>query len=359
MLNTRTFERMTIMSKEKLNMGVIGLGAISSCHTSSYLENPRSNLYAICDSCETWLPDAVENLKPQKAFLNYHEMLEDPELDAVSICLPTKQHAVATIAALRAGKHVLCEKPMAINATEARAMHEAAIKSGKKLMISHNQRFEQNVQMIKRQAEVGFFGDIYFARIGWRRPLGMLPGPDVRRPNGEIYSRNWFNEKDNGGGVLRDLGSHLLDLTMYITDFPKLISADARCYRKFYPEGYVEGKTICDSEDLATAHIKFENGLTIQLEVSFGSFVEEEVVFTELYGTKGGASRRNGVLKFIKNLNGVGTVDLVKRYDFVSKTSPQRFVDAVLDDTQVPVTSEQGLRVIEILDAIYKSSGNN
>ncbi|MHB1485241.1 MAG: Gfo/Idh/MocA family protein [Saccharofermentanales bacterium] len=345
------------MAKEKLNMGVIGIGMISTNHTSSYIDNPRANLYAICDSSETWLPDAKEILKPQKAFHDYNEMLADPDLDAVSICLPTIQHAEATIAALNAGKHVLCEKPMAINAAEARAMHEAAIKSGKKLMISHNQRFEQNVQMIKREADNGFFGEIYFARIGWRRTLGGMPGSNVVRPNGDIYSRNWFNEKDKGGGVLRDLGSHLLDLTMYITGFPELISADASLFRKFYPDEYIEGVTICDSEDLVTAHIKFGKGLTLQLEVSFGSFVEEDVVFTEIYGTKGGASRRNGVLKFIGNRNGCGTVDIVKRYDFISKTPQQRFVDAVIDDTPVPVTSEQGLKVIEILDSIYKSAG--
>lgn len=345
------------MLKSKLNIGVIGLGTISGAHTSVYSSYERANLYAICDSSEKWLSDAKDILKPQKAYLNYKDLLNDPEVDAVSICLPTYLHAEASIAALKAGKHVLCEKPMALNAKEAEAMHNASIESGKKLMISHNQRFDPNIQLIKHQNDEGFFGKIYLVRIGWRRTLGSLPGPNSIRPNGEIYNRNWFNEKSKGGGVLRDLGSHLLDLTMYITDFPELTSLEASCFRKFYPDGYLADEINCDAEDMAVSQLKFNNGMAVQLEVSFGSFVEEDIVFTNIYGTKGGASRRNGELKLIKNINGAGTIDRISRYDIQYKCPQIRFVDAVLDNMQVPVTSEQGLLVIKILDAIYNSAG--
>ncbi|MCL1793785.1 MAG: Gfo/Idh/MocA family oxidoreductase [Oscillospiraceae bacterium] len=341
---------------KKLKVGVIGLGCISYAHIPAYQNNPDAELHAICDKSENWLDYRAKQLKISHAYTNYKDLLKNPEIEAVSVCLPTKFHAQAAIDALNAGKHVLCEKPMAINAKEASAMCEAAQKNGKKLMISHNQRFDPDVQLMQKKMKEGFFGEIYFARIGWRRPLGILPEQDLVRENGEHYSRNWFNEKDNGGGVLRDLGSHLLDLTMYITDFPKLASADASCYRKFYVPGY-DGSYACDSEDLATAHLKFETGLAIQMEVSFGSLIERETLFTEIYGTKGGASRRDGKLKLIRDKSGLCEVTEVEKYDLESKGPQARFVDAILNDTEVPVTPEQGLNVISILDEIYKSAG--
>jgi predicted dehydrogenase len=341
---------------KKLKVGVLGLGCISYSHIPAYLSNPDVELYAVCDKSESWLNYRAKQLNISHAYTDYKKLLDNPEIDAVSVCLPTKFHAEASIAALNAGKHVLCEKPMAINANEARAMSEAAVKNNKKLMVSHNQRFDPDVQLMQKRMKEGFFGEIYFARIGWRRSLGMLPEQDLVRENGEHYSRNWFNEKDNGGGVLRDLGSHLLDLTMFITDFPKLKSADASCYRKFYVPGY-NGSFTCDSEDLASAHLKFDTGLAIQMEVSFGSLIEREVLFTEIYGTKGGASRRDGKLKFVTEKGGVCDTEEITKYDAGYKGPQARFVEAIINDTEVPVTPAQGQNVIEILDAIYKSAG--
>ena len=344
------------MSK-KLNMGVIGLGIISGGHLDSFKKYERANLYAICDNDPEWLPDAAKIHAPAKAFLDYHEMLADPGLDAVSICLPTALHAEATIAALNAGKHVLCEKPMALNADEARAMKAAADKSGKTLMISHNQRLEGNVQYMKELADSGYFGDIYMMRIGWRRPMGYPPPTFETRANGKKYNRNFFNEKDNGGGVLRDLGSHLLDLSLHITGFPKPIATVSSLYRKFFNPEVDLTKYPCDSEDMAVAQITFDNGLTMQLEFGFVSHVAEDTVLTEIYGTKAGASRRGQTLKLIE-AEGTQTVIRPKMYQRPDKFPQICFVDAVLDNTPVPVTAEEGIKVIEVLDAIYAAAGD-
>ena len=341
---------------KKLNVGVIGLGEISGAHLPRYLAYERANLYAVCDNDPEWLPDAAAKYPTAKAFSDYREMLADPKLDAVSICVPTKLHAPLTIAALKAGKHVLCEKPMATSPAEAAAMKRAAAKAGKKLMISHNQRMEENVQHIRKLADDGFFGDIYLMRIGWRRPMGMMPPRINKRPNGKEYNRNFFNEKDNGGGVLRDLGSHLLDLSLFITGFPKPVEVTSSLFKKFYPDGYIPKKHICDSEDMAVAHIKFANGLTMQLEVSYGSHVEEELVFTEIYGVRGGASRRNGKLRLFTFENGKIVVKPVEKYDFKSKPTMHAFVDAVLDDTDVPIPPDEGCKVVALLDSIYKAA---
>ena len=347
------------MDDKKLNVGVIGAGGISVSHLSAYKAYPRANLYSICDIDEDWLPDAAKLYGVDKAYTDYMKMLQDPGLDAVSICLPTRLHAEAAINALKMGKHVLCEKPMATNAQDAREMKKHAEISGKKLMISQNQRFEDNVQLIKQYAERGFFGEIYVIRAGWRRQMGITPACGAERPNGKLYNRNFFNEKDNGGGVLRDLGSHLIDLSMYVAGFLKPIDVAGSLFRKFYPDDYVPGVSICDSEDLALAQVRFDSGMTMQLEVSFGSYVAEELVYTEIYGTKGGASRRNGKLKFIEFESESGSmVDThITKYESKSKCVQQRFVDAVLDNTDSPVPPDEGVKIIELLDAIYSAAG--
>jgi len=264
-----------------------------------------------------------------------------------------------TIVALEAGKHVLCDKPMPIIAAEAVAMHDASVSTGKKLMIRQNQRFEGAAQLLKRQIETGRFGDIYFIRTAWRRPLGIMPSPFSNRDDGSEYSRNWFNEKAKGGGVLRDLGCHLLDLAMYLTDFPKMTSVSCSAYRKFTADNLPEGDThIFDSEDLAIAHIKFDNGMSMEFEVSFGSFIGEESVFTNIYGTKAGASRRNGQLQLFNKIDGAYTTETV-RHSLLddSDTAVKSFVDCIVNDTEPPVTSAQGVEIIKILDAMYASAG--
>jgi len=346
------------MSDTVINIGVIGLGSISSSHIPTYQKDSRVKLIAICDTEGNWLNFQKQNLKVEHAYIDYDELLANKEIDAVSICLPTYLHKEATISALKAGKHVLCEKPMAINAKEAIAMHDAAQKAGKKLMIRQNQRFEAGSQLLKKQVELGTFGDIYFIRTAWRRPLGMMPTPLTMRANNSVYSRNWFNEKDKGGGVLRDLGCHLIDLAMFLTSFPKLSDASCSCYRKFTPDIEDKSKYVFDSEDLVSAHLKFENGMSMEIEMSFGSFVEEEIIFTEIYGTKAGASRRNGKIKFFRDINGAYTNEVLRQNCYDDKDSIEAFIDCIANDTEPPVTSSQGIEIIKILDAMYKSAGN-
>ena len=342
---------------QKVRIGIIGLGGISVVHVPYMRQNERAELTAICDIDEPWLRYEKERLGVKYAYADYRDLINNPEIDAVIICLPTYLHAEATIASLNAGKHVLCQKPMACSAAEARAMCAASEKAGKKLMISHNQRLEENVQYIKRLKDEGFFGEIYLMRIGWRRPMGCMPPSITKRPNGQEYNRNFFNEKDNGGGVLRDLGTHLLDLSLFIAGFPKPVDVASSLFRKFYPDDYDPKKYIYDAEDMGVAHINFDNGLTMQLEVSFGSQVERDLVFTEVYGTKAGASRRQGKLQLITYEHGGTVVKTVEKYGFVSKPTAHRFTDAILDGTDVPITAREGAQVVEVLDMIYKAAG--
>ena len=319
---------------------------------------PTVEIAAVCDIDKKWLDYRSGELGVENAYTDFYDLLDNKNIDAVSVCLPNMLHKEATVAALNAGKHVLCEKPMAVNAAEAAAMHEAALKSGKKLMIRQNQRFEAGSQLLKKQVDSGMFGEIYLIRTAWRRPLGCMPSPVSRRTDGSEYSRNWFNEKNSGGGVLRDLGAHLIDLAMYLTGFPALTEVSCSAYRKFKADNMDgAGDYVFDSEDLAAAHLKFNNGMSMELEVSFGSFVKDHTVFTELYGTKAGASRRDGAISFYRQIDGAYTTETVRQSLYEEKDSIEAFIDCVADDTEPPVTSAQGVEIIKILDALYKSAG--
>ena len=336
----------------KLRVAVIGLG-MGMGHAHRYRDCAEAELVAICDNDPAWLGHCQAALQVPLTFTDYRALLKCPEVDAVSICLPTHLHAQATIAALRAGKHVLCEKPMATNAKDAQAMAAAAKAARKALMISQNQRFTPEAQYLKHRLQRGELGDLYFVRTGWRRPMGMFPSPTAQRATG-AFSRNWFNRRATGGGVLRDLGSHMLDLSLWFLDFPKVSEVLSANYAIFTPEHSAAHGQKGDAEDLAVGMVRFANGASLQLEVSFGTFVESEVVFLELYGTRGGASLRNG-LKFFGASKEAYTTTIPQRFTGRVETPQAHFVHSVQKRTQPLVTPDQGVAVIRLLDALYSS----
>ena len=145
----------------KIKVGIIGTGSISHLHIQGYLKNPDVELYALCDINEERVKAAGEKYKVSRIYTDMNEMLKLEELDAVSVCTWNSAHAPCSIAALKAGKHVICEKPMAMNAEEARAMKKAADEAGKLLMIGFVRRFGNDANIIKDYQSTDFLGDIY------------------------------------------------------------------------------------------------------------------------------------------------------------------------------------------------------
>lgn len=343
---------------KKIGIAVLGCGFIAPKHLEACVADERCELIAVCTREPDWAEEVRAKYNAKKAYTDYHDVLSDPEVDAVSICLPNNLHAKVTIEALEAGKDVLCEKPMATNADEARAMIEARDRSGRTLMILQNQRFIPAAQKMKRMIDNGELGEIYHIRTGWRRPLGMLPSPDddvvVGKPH---YNRDWYNDKDACGGVLRDLGVHLLDLAMYLTGFPKIKDVAATLHRKFEPGAAAgdENRAPSTSEDLALAHLEFENGMSLSMEVSFGTPIAEEQLFTELYGTKGGAERKFDDLRLIRSDDLVNytveEADLSAEKPFLHCI--HEFLDVLCDGRENPCRPEDSLYILEMLDRIY------
>lgn len=342
------------MANGKPGMGVIGLG-VGSGHAVAYKGLADCRLTAICDSSHEWLEHCRSEWDVPLAFTSWREMLDCDAVEAVSVCLPTGMHHEVTIAALKAGKHVLCEKPMAVNGAEAREMARAAEDSGRILMVSYNQRFTPDIQYMKKYIADGNIGDVYFVRTGWRRPMGVLPPPTMNRATGS-YDRNWFNEKSRGGGVCRDLGSHVADLALYLMGFPKVTQVVGCAYTKFLPD-YLAGLGVpSDADDHSVGFVKFENGASLQFEASFGCYVETETIFQAVYGDRGGAHRESGQPLKLFSRAGDAYTTVLPRVPTEAGSTQAHFVECIREGREPMITPGQGVAVTELLDGIYAST---
>ena len=185
---------------QKIKVAIIGVGNIAESHIQGYLKNPDVELYAFCDIREERLQQMGEKYGITRLYTDKDVMLAElPEIDAVSVCTWNSAHAPCTIAALKAGKNVLCEKPMATSAAEAREMLAAAKESGKLLMIGFVRRYGNDCTILKDFVDNGYFGDIYYTKATYLRRNGSPGG--------------WFGDKNfSAGGPLIDLGVHVTDL---------------------------------------------------------------------------------------------------------------------------------------------------
>ena len=346
------------MSKQHkvLNVGVIGLG-MGSAHLADYQGNPRANVVAICDKDARRLADNAGQygIAEEGCFTDCHKMFARAGrlgLQAVSVALPNALHAPVTIAAFKAGLHVLCEKPMATSAREARAMIAAGRRARRKLMINFSFRFTEQSQALKRAVDAGLLGKVYFGRTVWHRRRGM-PG-----------FGGWFGRKKlSGGGPVIDLGVHRLDLAMWLMGSPRPVTVSASTFGHIGAAEARRQKKRFDVEDLGCALIRFDNGATLILEASWAGFSEKaEDMITQLYGTTGGIVQRNLDEGYAFEARAYaerdGSLWELKLQEPTVRTPSAyaEFVDAVLSGRQPLATGRQGLDVQLILDAIYKSA---
>ena len=344
---------------DRVRVGVIGLG-VGRHHVYGYATCQKADLLAVCDldpSRINRLSQDVEQrwglrVRVPHTFTDYHEMLALKELEAVSVALPNWLHAPVTLDALRAGKHVLVEKPMALNAEEAQQMKETAEQMGLKLMVHFNYRFTSPAQMMKRYVECGEMGAIYFAHTGWHRNRGI---PKFG---------SWFGQKAKaGGGPLIDLGVHRLDLALWLMGNPKPVSVSGATYDYIGARLAKEQRKEFDVEDLAVAFVRLENGATITLEVSWATNSERrENMFTHIYGSKGGMVHRNigdtydFEARFFREEHGALVEVAPRIYPQDTETSWQHFVSCILRDEEPMASARHGVEMMQVLDAIYDSA---
>lgn len=335
----------------RLRVGVIGLG-IGRMHIEGWRQHPQVEVVAIADADPVRLAAVGEQFGIPGRHTSAEAMLAAESLDVVSVCTPNKFHKDLTLAALAAGCHVLCEKPMAMNADEGREMLAAAERAGRRLMINFSYRFSAQSRALKAQVDGGVFGEFYFGRSVWHRRRGM-PG-----------FGGWFGTKAlAGGGPLIDLGVHRLDLALWLMGYPKPTWVMGATYDPIARElADKAGKTF-DVEDLATAFIRFENGATLALEASWAANIAEaDLMETRLLGTKAGLLQRNlneGYTfdaHIFTELNGAPFDLHLHQAATPAPSAMHDYADAILGDRPHPAPGEEGLIVMELLDAIYESA---
>lgn len=351
---------------EKLRIGIIGCGGIANGKHLPALKAQavRADLVAFCDiiveraekaASEYGTPDA-------RVYEDYHELLADPTIDAVHVCTPNRSHCEITVAALEAGKHVMCEKPMAKTAADARQMLETAKRTGKKLTIGYQNRFRPDSLVLKRACEEGALGDIYYAKAHAIRRRAV--------PTWGVF----LNEYEQGGGPLIDIGTHALDLTLWMMDNYKPKVVLGQTFKKLGDQtdtgnawGDWDPKQFT-VEDSAFGMVVMENGATIVLESSWAlNSLDVREAETTLCGTKAGADMADGLrinkVEFGKQT--VQKIDLkgggVAFFDSVGGGADRdvecaQWLTAILEDKEPVVKPEQALVVTEILEAIYESA---
>ncbi len=341
-----------------IKVGIIGTGGISGVHLAGYKKNPDVEIYALCDINEKNLKRRAEEYGVERLYTDYNEMLKLEELDAVSVCTWNSEHAPAAIAALKAGKHVLCEKPMAMNKEEAEEMKKVAEENGKLLMIGFVRRFGNDCAVVKDFIDNDYLGEIYYAKAQYLRRKGCPGG--------------WFGDSSrSGGGPLIDLGVHVIDLCRYLMGNKKPVSVYGATFKKLgdrknikskagYLSATVSNDDIFDVEDLATALIRFEGGAVLSVEASFCLNIEKDVGNIELFGTKGGC-KLDPELSIYTEMNDYMTnVQLSQptalSFDGLFENEIDHFVHCIKTGEPCRNPAEDGVELMRILDGIYESA---
>ncbi len=339
-----------------VRVAVIGLG-IGRHHLAGFAAHPAATVAAVCDIDADRLKAAAEEygLEKRQCFASTDALFQaakDLELDAVCVALPNRLHAPVTIEALRAGLHVLCEKPMATTAEDAARMVDEAKAAGRALGINLSFRFRPQSRALKDFAAAGRLGQVYYARTRWMRERGL---PKFG---------GWFGLKqESGGGPIIDLGVHRMDLAMWLMGHPEPVSVSAATYDLLGSRLAREQKKDFDVEDLGVAFVRFDGGASLVLEASWAGHTglrEDQV--TEVLGTKGGIVQRNlnegydYEARLYSEECGALTETVVRRRLGPSPSAQEDFVDALLEGREPLAPAEDGLRVQRVLDGIYESA---
>lgn len=343
---------------EKLKVGIIGTGGISAMHIDGYQQCSNVEIVSGCDIDAEKLDAVCKRNNIPEQYTDHRELLAKSDVDAVSICTSHESHAEIAINAMKAGKHVLCEKPMAINSALAQQMYDVSKETGKLLMLGFVRRFGDDAELILDCKEQGMFGEFYYVKASYLRRYGFPGG--------------WFgNKARSGGGPLIDLGVHCIDLCRYLMGNPKPVTVSGTTsYKMGKPElkdHYVADVSnekrksdIFDVEDLATLYVKYDNGAVFYLDTSFCLNVKSPTGKIELFGDKAGTKIDPEVEFYTTMANRMVDITPVKKAQFDFRECFQReikhFVDCVTLGIPCRNPAEDGLMVTKIIEAGYKSA---
>jgi len=350
----------------KLKFGIIGCGAIANQkHLPALVMFPEElELVAFCDLIEERAVAAAQKygVPDAKVYTDYRKLLEDKSIDVVHVLTPNVSHCELTVAALEAGKHVLCEKPMAATYADAKKMYDTAKRVGKLLTVGYQYRHWAMHQEMKRYCDEGLLGEIYYGEATALRRRGV--------PTHGVF----LDKAKQGGGPLIDCGCHALDLTLWMMDNYEPVSVTGVAFEKLGrllgPKEQGNGRGVWDNEnfeveDSAFGFIRMKNGALVNLRAAWAINRIERPFPAQvlLCGTRGGLDCKDGVRfnhvqagKAVVSHNPDFVMDFRAMTVNANPNEVRCWLNALQGKAELYVKPEQALVVTQILDAIYESS---
>ncbi len=349
---------------KKVKVGIVGCGGIANGkHMPSLKKLDNAEMVAFCDIILERAQNAAAEYGAEGArvYSDYNEMLRSEKLDAVHVCTPNNLHAPVSVAAMEAGCHVMCEKPMAKTVAQAQEMLDAQKRTGKKLTIGYQNRFVPEQRYLHEACENGDLGEIYYAEAEAIRRRAV--------PTWGVF----IDEEAQGGGPLIDIGTHALDLTLWHMGNYDVKSVKGAVHKKLSDQtrtGNAWGDWDIEkytAEDSAFGFVTMKNGATIIVKSSWAiNLAESREAMCVLAGTKAGADCHDGLrinsVKYGRQIieKVACNADSVAFYDGQTDLAPdleaKQWIDAVINDTEPLVKPEEAFMVTRILEAIYESA---
>jgi predicted dehydrogenase len=334
---------------DTIRVGIIGAGWPGQAHAKGYAASGGYKIVAVADLIPARREKLAAEHKIARQYLSAEELVADREIDAVSVCLPNHLHAPVSVAALKAGKHVLCEKPPARTAKEAKQIESAALKAQKLVLYGFQRRFG-GAELAARQAiEKGYAGAIYHARAAWMRTRGIPIGT------------GWFTKKDqSGGGAMIDIGVHMLDLAWHLMGQPRAASAFAVMHRKF--ADLVSGGIGDDVEDSGFALLRFESGQSLELSASWAinQGPHHQGSVCRIHGDKAAidvyTSHGATIYRGFDDKGHAKATPLKGPKMILHAALMRHFRECILGKSAPVMGPAQGVQLMQMVEALYKSA---
>ena len=336
-----------------LRVGIIGCGGIAMTHINYLTKYPGVTIVCGADINPVALERMREKHGVTELFEDYNVMLKEvgDKVDAISVCTPNGVHHAAAIAALNAGKHVICEKPMAMNAIQAQEMADAAKKNGVEFVIGFQHRFEPRSKVLRDLIASGALGKILYVRSQALRRRGI--------PNWGVFGQKALQ----GGGPMIDIGVHILEASHSIIGSPKPVSATGNTFTFL---GNKQSDVLSQwagwdyktytVEDMAVGMIRFETGAMLTIESSFVAHIEEDVFNIQIFGEKGGAIwDGTKIYTDFNNLMINASPSYIGKWDMWDYKM-KHFVDVARGERVNEAPASAGVMVQKMLDGVYKSA---
>ena len=332
-------------------VGVIGAGGIfQGAHMPGWQAIPDAKIVAVADVNVEGAAAVARKFDIPNVFKDFRDLLK-LDLDAVDICAPNMVHTPAVLAALKSGKHVICEKPLAVTTAEVRQMGELADRKKLMLMTAQHQRWTAPALAIRSWVDAGNLGPVYHARVKAMRRAWLPTRP------------GFIDRSLSGGGPCMDIGVHALDLCLWLMDFPSPVRVTGTAKVNFAKGRKIPGmwgewdRKLYSVEDFAAGFVHFDNGATMTLESAWlGHQQENEDMSCQLFGLNGGVKWPSGEFAGVAGRSFTqGTITAPNRVERPHADEIVAFHAALMAGKPSPVPWRETLKVIAILEAVYAS----